>query len=128
LHELSIATSLLEACRATLVGRGPARLEAVRVAVGELSSVEPDLLGFAWDSLVHGGPHAGARLQVDWRPARQTCPDCGEIRDRAPGFWLSLCPLCQELPLRVEGGREIELLEISFTSLPEPNEHVPGTH
>jgi len=35
----------------------------VHVDCGELSAVEPDLLVFAWQALVEGGPDEGARLE-----------------------------------------------------------------
>jgi hydrogenase nickel incorporation protein HypA/HybF len=114
LHELSIATEIYQLCRAQLDARGPGRLEEVKVAVGELAGVEPDLLAFAWEALTTGGPDAGSRLQVEWRPARQVCEHCGDVRERSDSFWLQLCPHCGR-PLAVEGGRELDVLEFSFT-------------
>ena len=33
---------------------------------------------------------------------------------RAPGSWLRLCPRC-ELPLRIEGGDELDVLHVDIT-------------
>jgi len=115
MHELGVATEILRAALTELSARGGGRLEAVTVAVGELSAVEPDLLRYAWQALTTDGEHAGARLTVTWVRAEQTCPACGAVPERQPGSWLRLCPHC-ELPLRVEGGRELELRELSFES------------
>lgn len=93
--------------------RGDGRLVSVRVAVGELSAVEPDLLSFAWDAVTAGGPDAGSRLVIERHDARQICGACGEVAERAAGSWLRLCPRC-DLPLRVEGGDELDLLQIEF--------------
>lgn len=111
MHELSIATELLRLCEKELEERPGDSLQAVRIAVGDLSSVEPELLRFAWQGLLEGGMHEGARLEIDWRPARQTCAGCGEIAERQPGSWLRLCPTCG-CPLRVEGGDELDLLGV----------------
>ncbi|MHC4948648.1 MAG: hydrogenase maturation protease [Planctomycetota bacterium] len=113
MHELSIATELYRACRAEIEGRGGGRLEVVRIAVGELSAVEPDLLRSAWPAVTHGGPDAEATLEIDWHPARQTCPTCGPVAERQAGTWLRLCPAC-ERPLIVEGGRELDIVRIEF--------------
>lgn len=113
MHELSVATALLDTCREELRTRGGTRIESARVAVGELSGVEPDLLAHAWDAVLAGTPSAGARLDIEYVPVRQLCPDCGAIEDRQPGTWLRLCPTCAA-PLRLEGGDELDLVELAF--------------
>lgn len=113
MHELSIATEILRLARRTVTEGGGGRLETVRVAVGELSAIEPDLLSFAWEALTADGPDAASRLVVDFRACRQLCSSCGVVPGRAPGEWLRLCPSC-EAPLRVEGGDELDLLSVTF--------------
>ena len=81
--------------------------------MGELSAVEPELLRFAWEAVVSGGPDEGSRLAIEWHPARQCCPDCGDVVERQPGSWLRLCPDC-EGPLRLEGGRDLDILSLAF--------------
>jgi hydrogenase nickel incorporation protein HypA/HybF len=93
---------------------GGGRLTSVTVAVGELSAIEPSLLGFAWEAVVAGSPDEGSRLEVEWRPARQLCQACGVVAERAPGTWLRLCPRC-DLPLRIEGGDELDVLHVDIT-------------
>lgn len=89
------------------------RLECVRVAVGELTAIEPDLLRFAWEATVAGGPDAESRLEVEWHAARQHCAKCGQQDEQADRSWLAICLNCGE-PLIVEGGRELDLLQVSF--------------
>ncbi len=113
MHELSLATEVHRACRQRINEAGGGRLERVSLAVGELSAVEPELLAFAWEAVVQGGPDEGALLDVEWRPARQRCESCGDIPERAPGTWLRLCPHC-ERPLLVEGGGELDILRFSY--------------
>jgi hydrogenase nickel incorporation protein HypA/HybF len=124
MHELSLATEIYRACRSRMAAGEPGRLERVKVAVGELSAVEPDLLRFAWEALTAGGADAGATLEIDWRAAKQVCEDCGEVAERAPGSWLPLCPRCGR-PLRVEGGGELDLLQFSYLPIPRHQES-PG--
>jgi Zn finger protein HypA/HybF involved in hydrogenase expression len=112
---MGIALEIHRACRDTVDEHGGGVLEKVRLAVGELSAVEPDLLRFAWEALTTDGPDQGSELVIEWRPAHQHCPDCGEGKDRAEGSWLRLCPDCGG-PLVVEGGSELDLLEVTFSA------------
>lgn len=116
MHELSIAEELHRLCGAERERHAAGRIDEVLVAVGELSSIEPDLLVHAWEAVVADGPDEGARLTIDWRPARQTCARCGEVGERQAGSWLRLCPTCS-LPLRLEGGGELDLLRIVFQDI-----------
>ena len=113
MHEMGLAVEIRRIARQAVEGRGEGRIEIVRVAVGELSAVEPDLLGFAWEAAVAGTQDADAKLEVDFRPARQTCPACGDIEGRAPGSWLRLCPRCGSA-LTVSGGDDLDVLQVVF--------------
>jgi len=115
---MGVALEIHRACRARLAAHGPARIDRVKVAVGELSAVEPEILRYAWEAVVCDGPDAGAELEIEWRPARQVCADCGEIAERVEGDWLRFCPRC-DLPLSVEGGRDLDLVQFAFTPLLE---------
>jgi hydrogenase nickel incorporation protein HypA/HybF len=121
MHEMSIAAEIQRIGRAAIERQGDGRLEAVRVAVGELTAVEPQLLKYAWEALTRGGPDEGARLEVEWRAALQFCPTCGEGKTRGVGSWLRLCPDCG-MPLKVEGGSDLDVLEVAFT----PRERTEG--
>lgn len=116
MHEIGIATETYRLCREGLSGGNAMRLVRVRVAVGELSAVEPDLLRFAWTAVTAGGADEGCELDIEWCPARQFCAACGEIRERGAGSWLRLCPECGD-PLRVEGGDELDLLRVEAEPL-----------
>ncbi|MHC4957702.1 MAG: hydrogenase maturation nickel metallochaperone HypA [Planctomycetota bacterium] len=109
---MSIAVEIHRVSRGALTD--PAgRLETVRVAVGELSAVDPTLLGYAWEALIRDGPDADARLDVEWHPTRQYCGSCGEDKPRAEGRWLRVCPDCS-MPLQVEGGRELDVVQVCW--------------
>ncbi len=113
MHEAGLVSEIYRISRQAVETHGGGRLEAVRLAVGELSAVEPELLRFAWEAITQGTPDEGARLEVDWRRARQTCASCGDVAERAPGSWLRLCPHCGGL-LEVSGGDELDVLQVAF--------------
>jgi hydrogenase nickel incorporation protein HypA/HybF len=119
MHETGIAAEIYGVARQTADTNGGGRLLSVRVEVGELSAIEPDLLAFAWEAVTSGGPDAAARLDVEWRPARQICASCGEIAERTKGTWLKLCPRCEGV-LQIEGGDELDVRDVTFEDGPSP--------
>lgn len=124
MHEMGLAMSIYETCREAVAPHGSGRLEWVRLAVGELSAVEPELLKFAWEAVTTPTRDAGARLDIEWHPARQRCLACDCDKPRREGSWLPLCPDCGAA-LQVEGGTELDVLQLSF--LPdEDHEEVAG--
>jgi hydrogenase nickel incorporation protein HypA/HybF len=110
---MGIALEVYRTCRETMTEHGGGRLKSVRLVVGELSAVEPELLAYAWEAVVVDGPDAGAELAIEWRPAIQRCTNCGEAKQRSEGSWMRLCPDCG-LPLDVAGGDELDILDLSF--------------
>lgn len=112
-HEMGIAIEVYKTCRQTIDAHGGGRLQQARVAVGELSAVEPDLLVYAWEAVIEGGADSGAQLVIEWCPADQRCATCGESKDRATGSWMRLCPDCG-MPLEVCGGDELDVIDLSF--------------
>lgn len=117
MHEMGLALEILKATRKAAEVRPVGQLEDVQVMVGELSSVEPDLLVYAWEAATKGCPEEGSTLTVLWQPARQICAACGEVEERAAGTWLRLCPRC-DLPLQVTGGDDLAVRTCRF--------HPPG--
>jgi len=116
---MGIALEIHRICCDAVKGHGAGRIETVRVAVGELSAVEPDLLGFAWEAVVADTRHAESRIEVKWCPATQRCGRCGDVKERVEGSWLRICPDCG-LPLEVTGGNELDVLEVTFLADDEP--------
>lgn len=112
MHETGIALEILTASRKVLSEHRGTRILRVKVAVGELSAVEPELLRYAWEAVTTGTEAEGAALEVEFCPARQRCPTCGPV-ERAPGAWVPLCLACGSV-LLVEGGRELDLVQLEF--------------
>lgn len=115
---MGIALEIHRVCREAVREHGTGRLRHVRVAVGELSAVEPDLLVFGWEAVIADTADDGATLEVTWCPADQRCPACGEAKERSEGTWLRICPDCGT-PLEVRGGDELDVLEVSFETTEE---------
>jgi hydrogenase nickel incorporation protein HypA/HybF len=82
----------------------------VRVKIGELSGVEPELLDHAFKVVRDRGVCQDAELEIERVPAQWACPECGRMGE--PGERLQ-CSLCR-IPLALAGGDEILLEQIDL--------------
>lgn len=110
---MGIAMEIYRTCRETAEAHGGGRLASVRLAVGELSAVEPELLVYAWEAVISEGPDEGAELKIEWCRADQRCANCNEAKDRSEGSWMRVCPDCGT-PLEIKGGEELDVLDLSI--------------
>ncbi len=109
MHEFSIATSLIDQVRAALPEG--AALVAVRVEVGALEHVEPEVLMSLWEMLAGEAGLAGARLDVDRTPLAVRCGGCGRDYDPPdPGFLV--CPHCGQARPEILAGSGVLLRSI----------------
>lgn len=107
MHELSIATALLDGVREEMARRPSAQLHKIGVRVGELSAVDPDALRFAFEVLTRDSELPGVQLEIENCPRRHRCASCGLefiVRDYD---WQ--CPRCACLDTRCIAGEELEL-------------------
>jgi hydrogenase nickel incorporation protein HypA/HybF len=114
-HEIGIASSILECVEAESRRHPGSQVVAVGVRIGELSNVDKDALNFAFEALTRDTPQENLKLVVEWCPRRQECRSCAEeftVQD----FELS-CPKCGSDQSTCIGGTE---LDISFLELEEP--------
>ncbi len=125
MHEMGIAIEIYRTCLEVVRENGGGRLQRVRIAVGELAAVEPDLLTFGWEAVIIDGPDVGAKLEIDFCKADQRCPQCNAAKDRSEGSWLRICPDCGT-PLEVRGGDELDVLEVTFETDDDNHEPEPG--
>jgi hydrogenase nickel incorporation protein HypA/HybF len=114
MHEVSIASSLLELVDEHVRAHAASRVLRVHVRIGEQSGVEPELLRSAWELVREGSPAAEADLELHAVPVRWECracektllptitlrcPDCGAAAHLAAGSELFL----DRIELEVDG-------------------------
>ncbi len=110
MHEYSIVATLLERVEAEARIRSATAVHHIRVSVGELAGIEPELLASAFELCRERGICAGAELEIVPVKTCWICPRCGT--EIAPGAVLR-CSDCA-LPARLEGGQEILLETIDM--------------
>jgi hydrogenase nickel incorporation protein HypA/HybF len=114
-HEIGIASSILECVEAEARKHPGSQVIAVGVRIGELSNIDKDALDFAFEALTRDTTLENLKLQVEWCPRREKCLACGEqftVRD------LHLtCPKCGANHSTCIGGTE---LDIAYLELEDP--------
>jgi hydrogenase nickel incorporation protein HypA/HybF len=115
MHELSIANSVLEAARLEIGKRPGARLVKVGLRIGELAGVDPEALNFSFQALVKGTEMEQAALEIEPRPRRHRCLECG--CEFAVENYDTACPDCGATRTEFFSGTELELayLELEET-------------
>ena len=115
MHEMGIASSVLETAHREAAKRPGARVLKVGLRIGEWAGVDPESLRFCFDALVRGeGIHSPA-LEIEFLQRRNRCPLCGNVfaLDR---FQIE-CPQCGAEVTEPVSGDELEL---AFVELEEP--------
>ena len=133
MHELSIASAVVDSILEFAVERSIKRVIAVRLAVGELSHVEEEQLRFCYMAITQETPIRNSALEIERIPAVVRCHHC-DYSGR-PKYWedaLSAapvptlqCPNCSSAVDPLE-GIDCAIKSVRFVS-DEPVETVPGS-
>ncbi len=115
MHELSIACSILDSVRAEVARRPGVRVLKVGLRVGELAGIDPEALDFGFQALVQGTEFEPAKLEIEWKPRRHRCPQCGCVFTVVE--YRVTCPDCGTAHTSCISGEE---LEIAYLELEEP--------
>ena len=111
MHELSIATSILDIVRGELEKTGTdARVERIVFLAGAIHAVIPDALTFHFDVVKKDYPQTKrALLEIRRIPVVTRCPSCGRVdHPEEPSF---VCDECKS-PVLVEEGEELRVESI----------------
>ena len=114
MHELSIASAILDAVRIEAEKHPGAHVSKVGVRVGVLSGVEPEALSFGFTALVQGTDLEPLALEIETVPRRQRCPAC-DVTFEAAEETLA-CPGCGRIETELAGGEELNLTYLEVES------------
>ena len=115
MHELSIATSVLDAVAKEAERRPKAQILKVGLRIGELAGVDCDALMFGWQAITKDSDWEGLLLEIEQIPRRQRCIVCAH-EFAAPDF-MTACPKCADLMTVTIAGDE---LDIAYLEVEEP--------
>ena len=106
MHEMGIASSVLDAVRHESEARGGARVVTVALRIGELAAVDPESLRFCLEALVNGTDLEPLAFQLEFCPRRSRCIRCGDVYPVTESQ--SNCPQCGSAQSEFAGGDELE--------------------
>lgn len=112
MHELSICQSLLAQVDDLAKENSARRVLSVVLGVGPLSGVEPELLKQAYPIAVAGSVAEGSDLEIESRPVRVSCNQCGAESDASANRLV--CRHCGDWRTRLVSGDELLLVRIEF--------------
>jgi hydrogenase nickel incorporation protein HypA/HybF len=119
MHEVGIATSILEAAHAAAERRSGAKLTGVGVRIGVLSGVDIDALRFAFECITAETEDEKVVLTTEQCPRVNRCDSCaGEFTSlESSPFTDAPCPRCHNTSTSFVSGDQ---LDIAFIKVEEP--------
>jgi hydrogenase nickel incorporation protein HypA/HybF len=113
MHELSIATNIVEIASQHVLEAGGGRVAAVTLRIGRLSCVHEEALRYSFELVREGTLLAGAELRIVAVPVRVWCPRCA-AEFELPGIQRFACPICSTPSADICAGRELDLESIDI--------------
>ena len=113
MHEMGIATSVLDAARKEAERHSGAKVLRVGLRIGEWSGVDPESLRFCFEALTRGDE--APLLEIDFRLRQNRCTGCGTVF--ALKDYQIDCPNCGAAMTEPVSGNELEL---AYVELEEP--------
>jgi hydrogenase nickel incorporation protein HypA/HybF len=107
MHEYSLVEALVRRVEDEARRRSALAVHGLRVSVGELAGVDPELFRTAYETFRAGTLCEDAALHLVRHPARWTCPRCGKAFARGE---VLRCAPCGE-PARLDPDSDALLLE-----------------
>jgi len=116
MHELSLASSIIEYLEHLAKEQGLRRVDAVFLEVGEMTHIDPRQLRGALKMISEGTVAEKSRVYIRRRRIALSCSACGkesglEVCDTISDYRL-ICPLCGSADVRLSRGRELLLKRV----------------
>lgn len=111
MHEMSIAEALIRIIESEMAAHNLRTVRRIKIKHGELSTMVPEALDFAFQAMTVNTPLEGAVLEYEKVPLTMVCSACGatftpEIQE----LLCTPCPACgEELWHKVLTGKELHL-------------------
>ena len=113
MHEVSLAGGVLRLVEQSAQSERFARLLTLRLAAGQLSSVDVHALRFALESLAPGTLLEGAEIIIEEPPGQAWCMKCEKTVEIAQR--IDPCPSCGGHQIHPCGGTELQVIEMQVS-------------
>lgn len=112
MHELSVAQALVEQVDAVIRAHDATRASLIRVRIGPLAGIVPELLASAFPLAAAGSRMEHAELALVAAPIRVSCEHCGAETEAAMNRLL--CAECGDWHTRIVSGDELLLESVEL--------------
>ena len=116
MHELAVAQALVEQVEAVIDQHQAGSATAIRVRMGPLAGVVPELLATAFPLAAAGSRMEHAELEFAHAPIRVRCQTCG--LDTEAAMNRLLCGACGDWHTQVISGDELLLESVELETAP----------
>lgn len=111
MHELGLATEILDVALAEAARQQAKRITTIYLQVGVIRAVEHEHLSFMFDHLSKGTLAEGVKLSIEEIPVQVECPSCGVIESAAFAWE---CPKCKGHEIHIMGGDALDIVSIDI--------------
>ena len=112
MHELAICQALLRQVLEVAEERGTQRIGRIKLRIGPLSGIEPELLKTAFPLVAAGTPGEDANIEIDDIPVRVRCQNCGSTSQALTNRLL--CRDCGSWRVKLISGYEMLFVSVEF--------------
>jgi hydrogenase nickel incorporation protein HypA/HybF len=111
-HELSVCQALIAQVEQIAAQHAAVGVKSVRLLLGPLSGVEPQLLQEAYPMACAGSVAAESVLVIDLAPLKVKCQTCGAETQASPNRLL--CGQCGDHHTQLVSGDEMLLINVEL--------------
>lgn len=119
MHELALATSVIEYAQNVAGEHGLAKICEFRLEVGDMTHIDPWQLRYCLSMVIKGTIAEGAKIHIRRRKAALKCRACGRTSGlkllKSIGDFELKCPRCGSQDVEIDKGRELTLTRIKGT-------------
>lgn len=116
MHELSLASGVVEYLKRLAGEHGMARICEIHLEIGDMAHVDPRQLRYSLAMVSKGTVAEGAKVCIRRRKVVLKCLKCGcvsgfKLMESLNDFELK-CPRCKSLDVEIDKGRELMLTRV----------------
>ena|SRR5581483_2309675 len=124
MHELGIATSILETVEKEASSRPNMCFQKVGLRIGALAGIDIDALTFGWEAIVKDTKWESLILEIEQVPRKNRCDACDWVFEVYDLTELN-CPRCDAFPTFNISGDELEIAYIEAEEIENLQEARP---
>ena len=110
MHELSVATGIIEIVEKTMQQNGLLKVHKIDIVIGELTCIDESALRFALDPATKGTAVEGSEIFIHKQKAVAECQICE--KEFEPIGFVADCPKCKGFETKIVKGRELYVKSI----------------